>query len=138
VTAVLDTSVLVRYLTLDPPTQGAVAQALIDGQDALLVTSVALAETGFALTRLYGVERAAAVDLLIELMGRTNLTVLDLSKARVVEALTLCRPSARVSFADALIWAAARNAGANVIYTFDQRFPAAGLERRVLTDDGAS
>src|SRR5204863_7333254 len=103
---VLDTSVLVRYLTLDPPRQGKAAHALIAGEDAVLVTSVALAQTGFALTRLCGVERAAAVDLLIELIERTNLTVLDLPTARVVEAVMLARPSARVAVADALVCAA--------------------------------
>jgi predicted nucleic acid-binding protein len=132
VKALLDTSVLVRYLTLDPPDQGARAQELIEGPDIFVIPSVALAETAFVLTRLYGVERAAAVDLLIDLAGRSNLTMLDLPRAIVVEALLLCRGSGRVSFADALIWAAARASGTTVVYSFDRRFPAAGIERRIL------
>jgi predicted nucleic acid-binding protein len=132
VKALLDTSVLVRYLTLDPPDQGARAQELIEGPDIFVIPSVALAETAFVLTRLYGVERAAAVDLLIDLAGRSNLTMLDLPRAIVVEALLLCRGSGRVSFADALIWAAARASGTTVVYSFDRQFPAAGIERHIL------
>ena len=135
-TAVLDTSVLVRYLTLDPPNQGARAQALIEGGETLAIPSVALAETAFVLSRLYGVPRATTVDLLVDLLGRSNLSVLDLPKPRAIEALLLCRPSGRVAFADALIWAAARASGAEAVYTFDRRFPATDLERRVLTGTG--
>jgi predicted nucleic-acid-binding protein len=132
VKGILDTSALVRYLTLDPPDQGARAQALIDSSDVLGIPSVALVETAFVLSRLYGVARAAVVDLLVELLGRDNLIVMELPKARAVEALLLCRPSARTSFADALIWAATRTSNVQVVYTFDQRFPATGVERRLL------
>jgi predicted nucleic acid-binding protein len=130
--AVLDTSVVVRYLTMDPPDQGAEAQALVDGADELAVPSVALAEAAFALTRLYGIDRGTAVDLLVDLLGRSNLRVLDVPTATAIEALLLCRPSGRVSFADALIWAAARAFGTSVVYTFDRSFPDAGIERRIL------
>ena len=50
------------------------------------------------------------------------------SKPSVLEALQLCRNSARVSFADALIWAQALHMGAERIYTFDGRFPSRGIE----------
>jgi predicted nucleic acid-binding protein len=93
---------------------------------------VAVAETAFVLTRLYSLERPEAVDLLVALLGRTNLRVLDISNARAIEGLLLCRASQRVSFADALIWAAARASGVNALYTFDRRFPTRGLDRRLL------
>jgi predicted nucleic acid-binding protein len=135
VTAMLDTSILVRYLTLDPPDQGALAQALIDGPDALTISSVTLVETAFVLTRLYGVARATTVDLLVELLGRSNLTMSDVPTSLAVEALMLCRASGRVSFADAMIWAATRASQAGVVYTFDRRFPSSGVDRRVLAVD---
>jgi len=132
VTDLLDTSTLVRYLTLDPPDLGALAQQLIDSGEKLTIPCVALAETAFVLTRLYGIDRAAAVDLLVELLGRSNLTVLELPSPLAIEALLLCRPSGRVSFADALIWAAARNTGTGRVHTFDARFPAIGITLQVL------
>ena len=42
----------------------------------------------------------------------------------------MCRDSGRVNVADAMIWAEARTAGIEVIYSFDQRFPSDGLEIR--------
>ena len=42
----------------------------------------------------------------------------------------MCRPSGRVSIADAMIWAAARTDRASAIYTFDRRFPGDGIEIR--------
>lgn len=43
----------------------------------------------------------------------------------------LWRPSGRVSFADALIWAAARATAEPRVITFDQRFPDVEVEREV-------
>jgi predicted nucleic acid-binding protein len=84
------------------------------------------------LTRLYGVARAAVVDLLVDLVNRSNVDVLDMSTARVVETLLLCRPSSRISLADALIWPAARDTQPDAVYTFDRRFPSLGINRQVL------
>ena len=44
----------------------------------------------------------------------------------------MCRHSMRVSFADALIWAAAVSVDAEV-FTFDQRFPTMQISRRLLS-----
>ena len=130
--ALLDTSVLVRYLTLDPPSQGREAAALIDSSEELLITCVGLAETGYVLSRNYQLDRAVVVDALIGLLGKDNIRILDLPKAMAIEALHLCRPSGRVSHADALEWAAARHSGTTTVYTFDQSFPDDLIDRRVL------
>ena len=47
-----------------------------------------------------------------------------------IQALRLCRPSGRVNFADALLWAVARAAAPARVWSFDQRFPADGIELR--------
>lgn len=70
------------------------------------------------------------VDQLIALLQKENIVSLRPDKAMLIEALFLCRPSGRVSFADALIWAEARAGGPPVVYTFDERFPAVGVEVR--------
>jgi predicted nucleic acid-binding protein len=129
----VDTSVLVRYLTLDPADQGELARSLIEDDSLqVLVPNVALAETAYTLWRRYGIERTTVVDLLVDLISRENVDVQELPKALAIEALLLCRPSGRVSFADALIWAVARQSSSGVIYTFDRAFPASGVDRRVL------
>jgi len=71
------------------------------------------------------------VDALIQLLQKENVDLLDLSKEAAIVALLFARPSGRVSFTDALIWAEAREKRLPV-YTFDQRFPAGEVEVRVL------
>jgi len=46
VSAVLDTNVLVRHLTADPPDQAARATAFLAGADELLLSDIVVAELG--------------------------------------------------------------------------------------------
>ena len=126
----LDTSVVVRYLTGDPPDLADQAARIIDQQDDLQITDVVLAETAYVLTSVYQVPRDVVVDHLIALVQKENISPFALDMGLVLHALLLCRPSARVSFADGMIWAAARSAGAKVVYSLDERFPQDGLEVR--------
>lgn len=85
-------------------------------------------ETAFVLKSNYGVARSRIVDALADLIQRHNIRVLQVAKPMVLQALDLCRPSSRVSFADALLWAQVQETGAGAIYTFDQRFPDHGIQ----------
>lgn len=125
----VDTNVLVRYLLQDDPDMGPAAARLVDGPEGLGVSPVALAETAFVLSRVYGygVPRERVVDELVALLRRRDIVVLGVDKALVASALLLCRPSGRVSYADALISADARAHGVETLYTFDERFPSEGL-----------
>jgi predicted nucleic acid-binding protein len=125
--ALLDTSVIVRYLTGDPPRLAARAARVIDSTRTVTVTDVVIAETALVLSSVYGVRRVAVVDSLVDLLQKRNVAVLHLDKGAVLQALLLCRPSNRVSFADAMVWATARSAKAEVVYSFDERFPRDGL-----------
>jgi predicted nucleic acid-binding protein len=126
----LDTSVVIRYLVNDDHRLAEQAQRIIVSDTELSLTDTTLAEIAHVLTRVYGIPRAAVVDELILLVRRPNMRLHGLDLALTIQALQLCRPSGRVSFADALLWAAARSAGATIIYTFDERFPADGLAIR--------
>ena len=123
----LDTSMLVRYLTGDPPHLAEVSAQVIDGDRALLVTDVVIVETAYVLQSVYQVPRTAIVDSLIALLRKANLHTFRLEKELVLRALLLCRPSGRVSFADALVWAAARSQAGAAVYSLDQRFPNEGI-----------
>lgn len=102
---------------------------MLEGPQTIGLPDVVLVETVHVLTSVYGVPREQVVDALVELVQRRNLEVVGLRKDRVLRALRMCRPSGRVSFADALIWAAAGEVGR--VYTFDQRSPSEDLQ--VLT-----
>lgn len=127
--ALLDTSVVVRYLTGDPPSLAARAAGIIDGGEPLAVTDVVVAETAYVLASVYGVPRAELVDGLVAFLQKRNVTAFGLDKGTVIQALLLTRPSKRVSFADAMVWAAARSTE-GVVYSFDDRFPAEGIQVR--------
>lgn len=123
----LDTSMIVRYLTGDPPDLAEVSAEVIDGVAPLLITDVVIVETAYVLTSVYEVPRAAVVDGLIALLRKANIDTFRLDRDLVLEALLLCRPSGRVSFADALVWAAARSQADAAVYSLDARFPDDGI-----------
>ena len=126
----VDTSMVVRYLMGDPPHLAEQAAQVIDGEEGLQVTDVVLAETAYVLTSVYQVAREVAVDHLIAFLQRENIAPFAIDKGLVLHGLLLCRPSGRVSFADAMVWAAVRSAGEKVVYSLDDRFPDDGLELR--------
>ena len=125
----IDTNVVVRYLTGTPPEQAEEATRIIETR-SLQIPIVVFTETAYVLASQYQFSRERAIDGLISLVLRDNTSVYSMDKDLVLQALRMCRPSGRVSVADAMIWAAARSAGARVIYTFDRRFPSEGLELR--------
>jgi predicted nucleic acid-binding protein len=124
----IDTSIIVRYLTNDPPDMAERAALIMDGGDDLFVTDVVIAETAYVLNSVYNIPRNVVVDYLIAFIQKENIIPFSLDKGNILQALLLCRPSGRVSFADAMVWAAARSSGGNIVYSFDERFPADGLE----------
>ena len=126
--AFIDTSIIVRYFTNDPPLMAEAAIRLIDSDQPLIVSEVILAETAYVLSSVYEVSRAAIVDALSGFIQRRNISLLNLTKPLALQALSLCRDSKRHSFADVLLWAEARHSGVDRIHTFDNRFPSAGLE----------
>ena len=107
---------------------------MIDGVAALLVTDEVIVEAADVLMSVYDVPRATVFDGLIALLSKANIDTFRLDKDRVLEALLLCRPSGGVSFADALVWAAARSEANAAVYSLDGRFPEDGI--RVLRAAG--
>jgi predicted nucleic acid-binding protein len=122
----VDANVILRYLLNDLPDQAAAAAHILDREAELIVTDGTLAEVAYVLSRYPGITREQVVDALIAFISKQNITLLALDKTLTIQSLLRCRPSGRVSFADALLWAAARSAGATTIYTFDDRFPTDG------------
>jgi predicted nucleic acid-binding protein len=126
----VDTSVVARYLTGDPPPMAEEAARILDGEMRLAITGVVIVEAAYVLTSVYKVPREVVVDAIVRLVRKENLAVFGMVKDFVILGLLMCRPSDRVSIGDALIWAAARSAGATQIFTFDQRFPSADVKLR--------
>lgn len=127
----LDTNLLVRYFTGTPADQHQKAVAVMDGERPLWLSVITILETSHVLLRIYEIPREQVVDGLTDLLRRRNIHTCELPRQRVIDALALCRPSARVSFGDALIWARAAEDSAEIL-TFDQRFPGHEITLTVL------
>lgn len=86
------------------------------------MTETVLLETAHVLERVLGHPRATVVDTLVAFVREPGVHLEGLREETVIRALLYCRPSRRVSFGDALLWAVAHQNGGE-IYTFDARFP---------------
>jgi predicted nucleic-acid-binding protein len=129
--AFLDANIVLRYLTQDSTVLAGRARQIIEDHPSLRITEGILAEIAYVLVRVYQVPRAEVVDALIALLRRSNIQVHQIDTELAIQALSLCRPSGRVSFADAMLWAVARSTGARTtLFTFDARFPDAELDVR--------
>ena len=126
----LDTSMVVRYLVRDVPDMADRAATIIDSDENLLISGVALAEVDHVLRSVYNLPREAVIDHLMAFVSKRNIYCHGLDKGTVLEALLMCRPSGRVSISDVLIWAAAKPPGQNLVYSFDARFPTDGIEAK--------
>ena len=126
--ALIDTSVIVRYLTGDPPELAVRAAAVIDSGRELVLSEVALVDAAYVLTKVYEAPHDDAVTALESLVQLRNMRLVGLPKSLVLEALSLCRGSKRHSFADAILWATARHVTDSRVVTFDRRFPSQGLK----------
>ena len=124
--ALLDTSVVVRYFMQDQPYHALASTRVVESEDRLLVSDVAIAEVAHVLMSTYRLPRGLVVDQLVAFLRRDNVDTLNIPKTLTLAALAKCRPSGRVSIPDALIWAAAR-AEDEPVYTFDRRFPSEGV-----------
>jgi predicted nucleic acid-binding protein len=110
-----------------------VAKRIIDRPEELTITTVVIAEAAYVLRSNYGYERVEVLDALFELLSKENIKIEGLDKDVVLDGLDFCRPSNRVSVADALIWASARHEPDSSVFTFDHRFP--GEDITVLRDE---
>lgn len=126
----LDTNVLVRFLVQDDPLQAQLATKVIEQltYDAQgFVSREVLIELVWVLERAYRIGRA---EIAAALDGLLSATELDIEGSdEVAPALELYRNDG-FGFADLMIAAAARRAGASELLTFDRkaaRLPGASL-----------
>ena len=123
----LDANVLVRYLIRDDPTMLARAKALIESDQTLGITVVAVLEGAHVLEKIYGYDRVSVVDGLVGLIVRANLVGVGIDKDQMAARLMLCRESRSVSYGDALLAATAATYGNVPVYTFDRRLHRSGV-----------
>lgn len=120
--AVIDTNLLVRYLTEDDPSKANDVKRLllkaVRGEISLLIPSVVIAELVWVLQSFYKLGRCEIAELLTAILHTPGIEVTD--KAVVTDAIDTYGKGT-IDFIDAWIVAFAKMAGIRVVYTFDRK-----------------
>ncbi len=126
-TAFVDTNVLIRHLTGDPPDQAARATRYLESADELLLPDLILAEVAYVLESFYEAPRAQVATTLRSVLGFPAIRVLDADLLqRAVEVYEVHR----LDFADAYLIASAERTGIGVIASFDRAIDRVATVRR--------
>ncbi len=126
-TAFLDTNVLVRHLTGDPPTQARLATRYLEQADSLLLADLILAEVAYVLESYYEAPRPQVAEALRSILAFRAIRVVDgpllLRSVELYEVHGL-------DYADAYLVASAERTGVGVIASFDRGIDRVGTVRR--------
>jgi len=117
-----DSSVIVRYFVGDDPPRSLAAARLVDGDDALVISTSVLIETTHVLRQEYGVANPDLAAGLIGLLSKANIRLFDADKAATIAGLDWSRRASARRIPDTLVAAAAESAGCDRIATFDESF----------------
>jgi len=127
VTAFVDTNVLIRHLTGDPPELAARATRYLGAADELLLPDLILAEVAYVLESFYEVSRAQVATTLRAVLAYPAIRVLD---ADLLQRAVEVYESHRLDFADAYLVASAERTGIGVIASFDRSIDRVATVRR--------
>lgn len=116
--ALLDTNVLIRHLTGDPPEMAARASAALAREnEQLLLTDLVLAECVYVLESFYEVQRARIAELMRSALALRTVKATDVDLLlRALEIYDL----QRLDFAEAYLVAQAETSGVVEILSFDR------------------
>lgn len=119
----VDTNVILRYMTNEPPEQAERAaklfEAIANGNEHVLLEEVVCAEVIWTLSSYYRMPRRSIADVLLGLLAEGNIGALDKEAMRVALAIFSER---NLDFADAILAAKALQSDDSVIYSFDRDF----------------
>jgi predicted nucleic acid-binding protein len=127
-TAFLDTNVLIRHLTGDPPAQARRATAFLESADELLLPDLIVAEVVYVLESFYEVERARVAELARAIIGFPAIVVAD--ELLLLRALEVYEVD-RLDFAEAYLVANAEASGIQTIASFDREIDRVGTVQRI-------
>lgn len=127
VTAFIDTNVLIRHLTGDPPGQAERATRYLAGADELLLPDLILAEVAYVLESYYEAPRTDVAVSLRAIVTFPKISVVDEELLlRAVEIYEIHR----LDFADAYLVASAESTGVGVVASFDRSIDRVGTVQR--------
>ena len=126
--AFVDTNILVRHLTGDPPERAARATAFLAAADELLLADLVVAETVYVLECFYEVPRARVAELVRAIIAFPAIVALD--PVMLLRSLEEYETD-RLDFAEAYLVAQAERSGIGVIASFDRAIDRVTTIRRL-------
>jgi predicted nucleic-acid-binding protein len=115
--AYVDTNIIIRHLTGDPPDEAASATALLKHAERLLLTDLIVAESVYVLESFYAQPRTEIATAMRSLLTLRSIAVDD--HDRLLRAIELYE-DARIDFAEAYLAACAEYTGINAVASFDR------------------
>jgi predicted nucleic-acid-binding protein len=128
VSAFLDTNVLIRHLTGDPPALARRASAFLATADELLLPDVIVAEVVYVLESVYEVERKRVAELVRAVIGFPAVVVSD--EALLLRALEIYEQY-RIHFAESYLAACGEVSGVDVVASFHRDIDRVPTVRRL-------
>lgn len=126
--AFVDSNILIRHLTGDPPDQAKQATAFLRGADNLIVVDLVVAEVVYVLESVYGLEREHVAELVRAILAFRAVVVSDLPL--LLRALEIYEQH-RIHFAESYLAASAEVSGVGVVASFDRAIDRVGTVRRL-------
>jgi predicted nucleic-acid-binding protein len=128
VSAFVDTNILVRHLTADPPRQAARATRFLAAADELLLVDLIVAEVVYVLESFYEVERDRVAELVRAMLAFDAIRVVD--EELLLRAVEVYQVE-RLDFADAYLVASAERSGVYAVASFDRSIDRVTTVRRI-------
>jgi predicted nucleic acid-binding protein len=117
VSAFVDTNILVRHLTGDPPAMASRASEYLSTERELLLTDLIVAETVYVLESFYEAPREQVAEALRSCTAHPSMVTVD--PALLLRALEVYEID-RVDFAEAYLVACAESTRVNAVASFDR------------------
>jgi predicted nucleic-acid-binding protein len=126
--AFVDTNVLIRHLTGDPPEMAARATECLRRESGLLLTDLVVAETVYVLESYYEVPREQVSESIRALLAMASVVSVD--AALLLRSIEIYE-SDRLDFAEAYLVACAESTGINQVVSFDKSIDRVGTVHRL-------
>jgi predicted nucleic acid-binding protein len=126
--AFVDSNVLVRHLTGDPPDQAKSATAYLHGSESLILVDLIVAEVVYVLESVYEVERERVAELVRAILGFPPVVVPD--EALLLRTIEIYEQY-RIHFAESYLAACAEASGVGAVASFDRDIDRVPTVRRL-------
>jgi predicted nucleic acid-binding protein len=121
--AFVDANVVIPYLSGHDDELMSRARSVIEVEDPRVISVGVILETAWVLRRVYGYRGRDIAAAIRDLLSRANIEIAELPKETVLTMVERWRVGRIGSAGDAMIAASMTTRGADLIYSFDRRFP---------------